>query len=289
MRVRAMLLAACCLTAGLVATTTSPAGAITTPVDIQVTLTLDGETRQFENTEVVPEAAGDPELNVTHLTVDGGFCGAIEVDIDPDADTITLIAAENCEVNEIVVTIDTIEPALTYALVSDNAVNGADPAALSVVNGDLTVTWLPADGQTFIAPDLPDVGPPGMTVISYAYALPAASLAPDTVEAGEPVTVEGTLCPSGPIMATISPEGGDPIVDDEQMTVADDESGAWTFDIDTTGLAPGTYTVDVRCVQADLGGFPYDVMSFTVTAPGTTPTPTPTPADPVPANPTFTG
>lgn len=121
-----------------------------------------------------------------------------------------------------------------------------------------------------------------------------ASLSPPEVEAGEAVTVVGDECPSGPIHVTIAPEGGDPIADDELMATADD-AGAWSFEIDTTDLAPGTYTVAARCVLADLQGYDYDVLSFTVTQP-TQPTPTTEPAppeepapQPVPAAPTYTG
>jgi hypothetical protein len=123
---------------------------------------------------------------------------------------------------------------------------------------------------------------------------PTASITPGSVEQGDPVTVAwqaGEQCPNSPIVATVTAtSGGDPIIDDEEQTTGDAE-GVWSYEIDTTELAPGTYTVNTRCVLADGQGFDYNVLTFVVTA---APPPPPAeepevPAEPAPAEPDFTG
>lgn len=285
MRVRNTLLAMLCATGAVLVATTAPTAAITTPVDITVTLIYGGDTRQFTVSDVVPGPG--PELTEADENLNDGLCGAVEVDIDPDADTITLTGADgDCFFEEAYVSIGTTE-IQSVEIVSDNVMIDALPGDLSLEASGISVAYLPVDTEFQISGG--GEADPGTTVLSYAVAQPAepeASLTPAEVTAGTPVTVSGTLCNNSPVLATVAPEGGTPFIDDEEQVVADEE-GAWTFDIDTAGLEPGTYTVATRCVFADLQGFDYEVLSFTVVA--DEPVVPAEPADPVPAEPTFTG
>jgi hypothetical protein len=284
MRKLARVAMAACLVGGVVVLGSAPSGAVTESVDIRVehdVLPGSPGPRVFEVIGVTP-GPGIEVDDSDEVSNPAPWGNGSSVDIDPDADTITVahIGGLTCY-DSITVEITTSQIA-SVEVVSDALYRPDEPVALttSVVGGVVTLAWL-ADDVNGTCPLL-DTG--GTAVFSYTLVQPTeptASLSPAAVAAGDPVTVTGNLCPSGPVMATIAPEGGTPIVDDEEQTVAD-EAGDWSFEIDTTNLAPGTYTAAIRCVQADLAGFDYEVLSFTVTVAAP-------PAEPAPAAPTFTG
>lgn len=285
-------LVAIALASGSLLVTAAPADAIASPVDIRVEHDLvpteDGP-RVLEALGVTPGAG--PEITIAdEVDNPSAWGGNVLVDIDPDADTITVEVEESNCYDTILVEIVTDEVGAVTVLSDDifdpDSEEGPVTLSTSVSGGVITLSWV-SDGID--CPALDDAG--ATSVFSYELAgsdEPEASLSPASVQAGSSATVSGVGCPSGPVFATIAPEGGGaPIADDVEQTVADAE-GDWTFDIDTAGLAPGTYVVETRCVQADLAGFDYDVLSFVVTAPMPTPTPTPR-AVPVAAAPSFTG
>ena len=258
----------------------SPASAITTPVDITVDLTFSGEIRPFAVSGVVP----GPGVELTEddeLPSEANLCGAVEVDIDPDADTITLIAANGtCLYDVAVITITTTEDFSALTLLGDDTLflDGPEPTIELTATG-ATITY---DGGEASFSTNDDGEVPGTAVFSYAVAAPEpeAALTPAAVQAGDPVTVSGTGCTNSPVLVTVSPEGGDPIVTEDE--VLGDADGDWAYEVDTTDLTPGAYVVESRCVLADGQGFDYEVLGFTVTADAP-------PATPAPAAPTFTG
>lgn len=64
---------------------------------------------------------------------------------------------------------------------------------------------------------------------------------------------------------------------DVLTTMADvDDDGSWTVDIDTSGLAEGTYTVKARCLRNEPFNFNYQSETLTLTAPEVEPTTTTT-------------
>jgi hypothetical protein len=254
----------------------TPSAAITTPVDINVSLNLSGAPRVFEVTGVVP-GPGAELTEANEISNPNSWCGAVEVDIDPDADTISLIAADSdCFFESATVTVTTSELE-GVTVVSDTLFQNADPVDASVAGGVLTASFSGPGSITVNA------GAGGMTVFSYAPAAePTVALAPSEVEAGDPVMVTGTGCVNSPVLVTYGPEGGDPIVVEDE--VIGDADGNWAYELDTTGLEPGTYDVTSRCVLADGQGFDYDPLSFVVSAEPVAP-----PAEPAPVAPTFTG
>jgi hypothetical protein len=261
-----------------------PADAITGPVDIRVEHDLPDDVnsvgpRVLEVTGVAP-AAG-PEITVADETENpSGWGGNVLVDIDPDADTITVeVEDQNCYDTVLVeITTDEVGAVTTD---SDDLFAPGEEVTLttSVAGGVVTLSWVSVNG------DCPELGTEGaQAVFSYELAgpaEPAASLSPAAVQVGDPVTVTGDQCPNSPALVTITPEGGgDPIVTEDE--VLGDPQGNWTYEIDTTDLAPGTYLVESRCVLADGAGFDYEELSFVVSA-------APVPAVPTPAAPDFTG
>ncbi len=272
-------LTAAALAAGTLLVVAAPADAVTGPVDIRVEHDLvpnDGP-RVLEVTGVTPGAG--PEITVAdEIDNPEDWEGNVLVDIDPDADTITVEVEDSDCYDTILVQITTDE-ITEIATISDELFPEA-PVTLttSVAGGVVTLSWVSDEGD---CPGIGDVG--AQAVFSYAAEVaPAATLTPAAVEAGDPVTVTGTLCPNSPVLTTVTPEGGEPIVVEDE--VLGDAEGDWTYEVDTTGLAPGTYLVESRCVLADGAGFDYEVLSFTVTQPGEAP-----PAAPAPAAPSFTG
>lgn len=291
MRKLATIVASVTLATGALLTQSSlPAGALDNPVDIRVEHDLipgDSGPRVLEVTGVT--AGAGPEITVAdEVDNPSDWGGNVLVDIDPDAQTITVeVEDQNCyDIVQVEITTDEIASIQTVSdelWDPDPATNPVIPAlSTSVSGGVVTLVWN-TDGTD--CPDLNAVGSQAVfTYAEVAVLAPTASLAPSSVQAGTPVVVTGTGCTNSPVLATIGPEGGTPTVNDvEQVIGAAD--GTWSFEIDTTGLAAGTYSVATRCVLADGAGFSYDPLTFAVTV-----QPQPAqPAAPVPAAPAFTG
>lgn len=255
----------------------APVGAISTPVDIDVRLALGDDARTFSVDGVVPGDGFELDLDDESPPNETGFCGAVGVDIDPDAQTITLVPLDGgCLWDDVTVDVATTELTEVELVQNEIVVDsvGETTFDFGVTDGVLSVAWTSTSSLT-LSDD-----PADTTVFSYA-ADPSASLSPGTVQAGTDVEVTGDGCPNSPVEVLVQDgQGAEVAVGGETIGAAD---GTWSFDIDTTGLAAGAYTVAARCILADLAGFDYDALSFTVTTAATPP------ATPTPANPDLTG
>jgi hypothetical protein len=282
-KVPALFAASALLGAALLAST-SPAQALDDPVDIHVEHDLDDSGSGPRVLEANGVTAGPgPELTIAdEIDNPSNWGGNVLVDIDPDAETITVEVEEsNCYDSVIVeITTDEIGSVTTISdalFAPEDEEDGPVTLATSVVGGVVTLAWSSDEDD---CPSLGDVG--AQAVFSYGPAEPSASLAPAAVQQGDPVTVEGTLCPDSPVEIVVAAEGGgDPVLETE---VTGDATGDWTYEVDTTDLAPGAYTVASSCVLPQGLGFDYDGLVFEVSA-----VPVAPPAEPAPVAPDFTG
>lgn len=104
---------------------------------------------------------------------------------------------------------------------------------------------------------------------------------PTSAEVGDTITATSDdSCPTGDSVI-----GADVMLvdaDDNEVfstTGAIDANGNWSFDIDTTGLDAGTFTVKARCVRGNASYNNYQSKSLTLTAPDVEPTTTTTEAE----------
>jgi hypothetical protein len=259
--------------------TSNPAEAITGPVDIRVEhdlLPSDLGPRVLEVSDVTP---GDgPEITVADETENpDNWGGNVLVDIDPTNDTITVeVEEQNCY-DTVVVEITTDEVGSITTLSDELFAPGDTSVTLttSVVGGVVTLEWV---ADEFDCPGLGDAG--SQAVFQVGGVGPSASISPESVQAGDPVTVSGTGCTNSPVEVLVVPDGQDePVIEDE---VIGDAEGDWSYEIDTTDLDVGGYDVATRCILADGQGFDYEVLGFSVSF-------EPAPAEPAPVAPTFTG
>lgn len=287
MRKLPSLLAATALLGTATVAWTSPAQALENPVDIRVEHDLDGEAPAPRVLEATGVTAGPgPEVTIADETSNPQeWGGNVLVDIDPDAATITVeVEDSNCYDSVIVdIVTDEIDSVTT---ISDELFDpladedGPVTLATTVAGGVVTLAWNSDEDD---CPSLGEVG--AQAVFSYGTGIeePAASVSPAAVQQGDPVTVEGTDCPSSPVTIVVSPDGGgDPALEAE---ATGDEAGDWTYDVDTADLEPGGYTIAASCDLPEGLGFDYEVLAFEVSAlPVVAP-----PAVPAPAAPRFTG
>ena len=287
MRKTPAVVVATALVGGALALWSSPAQAITGPVDIRVEHDLDDDgsgPRVLEVTGVTPGAG--PEITVADETSNpSDWSGNVLVDIDPDADTITVEVEDPDCYDSVIVQITTDEVG-SVSVLSDDLFDPEDesgPVTLTtaVDAGGVTLAWNSDEDD---CPGLSEAG--SQAVFSYGPAGPVARLSPGVVEQGDPVTVTGTQCPSSPVQVVVAPEGGgDPVLEDE---VLGDEAGDWSYAVDTTELEPGAYEVLASCVFVEGQGFDYEVLAFEVSAEPVV-APTALPAQPAAAAPSFTG
>ena len=179
-------------------TITSVADAATFSSTVDITSALGGAwssgPREFASTATVGAGV---ELDITHETANpGSYSGAVSVDIDPDANTITVTWIENSECyGYIEVTITSAEMN-AVSLVSDGLFDAAPPSAAVVSDGaDGTVSLLWGSksdsgcydgtlGNTAVF----SYGQPEVTTTTAA---PETTLAPETTAAVEELPATG--------------------------------------------------------------------------------------------------
>lgn len=175
--------AACAGAATVIAIAASPASGLTEPVTITVVIhpagaPLDSPSKTFRATGVT---VGDgPEVTEDHLVVDSeGACGAVEVDIDPDARSIAVTATDpGCAVVSVSVGIRSAE---LWNL-------GVEPASNELV------TWQPAAGGQF-----------QYTGGAFATDEPVISASWYAFEAGQTMTLAGRSVFTYPLSGDHSP------------------------------------------------------------------------------------
>jgi hypothetical protein len=227
MRRRPTTAAACAVT--LLALGAAPAAAVTGPVDIRVSIAaapgvaIDEErrTKVFAVDAVVP---GDgPELTPgdfdpaqgSAATVDE-FCGSIEVDVDPVAQTVTLTAPPEevgCEISGLNVAVQSPEIDLFSAVSLDlvqfepgeGAVEGDGPPGIVFANwrafeGEVLVL---TDGVTQLRYDLVADGEPTPTPTPAPEPEPEPTPAPEPAPAPAPAPapVPAPAAPARPVVA----------------------------------------------------------------------------------------
>jgi hypothetical protein len=281
-KIPALFAASALLGAGVLAWS-SPAQALDDPVDIRVEHDLDDSPAGPRVLEVTGVTAGaGPEITIAdEIANPSDWGGNVLVDIDPDAETITVEVEEDNCYDSVIVTITTDEIGSVTTLSDDlfevSEEEGPVTLTTSVAGGVVTLAWNSDED------DCPSLGDEGaQAVFSYGPAEPSAEVSPAAVQQGDPVAVTGDQCPDSPVQIVVLPEGGgDPVAEAEVMG---DATGDWSYEVDTTDLEPGTYTVESTCVLPQGGEFAYEVLSFDVSA-----LPVAPPAAPAPAAPEFTG
>lgn len=275
------------------------AGALDDAVDIRVEHDLPAPDQGSVGPRVLEvtgvSAGPGAEVTVADETENPSFWGGnVLVDIDPDAQTITVeVEDQDCYGSTLVeITTDEIVSVTTD---SDAIyIPGQDIALTTGVSGGVvTLSWL--HGSTDPCPGYGDEG--SQSVFSYQVAA-ELTVTPSAGAPGDTVTASGTACEGDEVDVTVSLDGSE--VTTTTATVDGDDN--WTSDIDTTGFADGTYDVDAECSIFDDPIFDYETQSFTLTTPtstseGTTTTTSTVPAEtteataaaPTVAAPTFTG
>ena len=266
-RLRAAVAASALLVALVPVVVAGPAAALDEPIDLRA----EHDAPQ-SNGPLVLEDLGEVAGPQVELTFDDDvqdnpseFSGNVTVDVDPDAQTITVTAdGEDC-FETVLVEITTDEIASITNL-SDTLFNGPATRTESVSGGVVSILW---------NTDAPCEGLVGQAVFEWTTPvgpqIGTATLDPDTVTVGDPVTVSGTLCFDGVVLFDVVPEGGtvqDAVYSAEVETNAD---GTWEHVIDTTGWTPGDYVVEpIECIEPEddpnRDVYNYDPLPFTVLA-----------------------
>ena len=200
--------AAAACTAALVALIASPADALAQPVDIEVIIasdtTPDADAKVFlaENVTV-----GDgPELTEDDLVAPSAQCGAVEVDIDPDVQTITVRSTDtDCVAGAVTLVIASEELwTLGTELTSNGLVawqpliEGGFEIAGEGDPGDprgLAAAWWASEGETLVLS--------GQTVFGYPREVtpdPAPVTPPAPVAPAAPA-VPAAAAPARPVVA----------------------------------------------------------------------------------------
>ncbi len=218
---RSTTAAACAVT--LLAWGAAPAAAVTGPVDIRVSIAAApgvavGEERRVKGFSVDAVVPGDgPELTVddfdptqgTVATVDE-FCGAVEVDVDPVAQTVTLTAPPEevgCEISGLNLAVHSPEIDLFGVVSLDLVQFGPDEG---VVEGDgppgiVFANWRAFDGEVLVLTD-------GVTQFRYDLVAdgeptptpepePEPTPAPEPAPAPAPAPVPAPAAPARPVVA----------------------------------------------------------------------------------------
>jgi len=153
---RPTAVAACAVT--LLAVGVAPATALTQPVDIAVLLAQttaeDSPVKAFVVEGVV---VGDgPELTAEDLLAEESddICGAVEVDIDPEAQTVTVTSTEDgCELGVLSVAVVSDEIA-SFTVASDDLVtsspDGEPVVELDQTPGTVAAAWIADEERTLV-------------------------------------------------------------------------------------------------------------------------------------------
>ena len=217
------------------------------------------------------------------------WVGSLDVHLDLNAQTIT-VSAGNLGDFQTAKVIITGLPMTSLTVQTDTLwdTGGTGHMSPSTIRSESQPTELIWTSM----PDTANVAMNGGGTATFAYTTATLSAAEPFVPQGESITVTGTDCVLGTGSATIGGPGGVVSVSD----VVADNSGTWTANLSTTGLAPNLpggppYVLEGFCTSTETGNFTYVSTLFSV-APPTTPSTTPTtstapPA--VPATPNFTG
>jgi len=256
----AMIAVALMVLASLIATA-SPADALEELVDIRVELDLpyccdDEGPVVFEVMRVAP---GDgPELTGADLVENpSDWCGSLEVDIDPDAQTITIDSDDVCDFQTAVVTI-TSATIVSIELVSDDLWQGSTDMALvesSVAGGVTTIAWSTDETSD------DSYNSDGEAVFTYESAAPELDL-PASATVGDDVTIAGNLCRGDEVSVTILDDGTEVLTD----SVAPGDDGSWELIVSTTDLDPAELTVVADCSDEGEVLFAYAEASLTLEA-----------------------
>jgi hypothetical protein len=193
--------AAACAVA-LLAIGATPATALTQPVDIAVLIALstaeDAPVKAFVAEDVI---VGDgPELTAEDLVPGEAdeICGAVEVDIDPDAQTVTATAVGDevgCEVALLSVGVVSDEVA-SFTVESDDLVtydpSGENLLELEEAPGTVAAAWIAGEGQVLTLS--------GSAVFAYELvATPAPTPTPTPTPTATPSpTATPTPAPTAP-------------------------------------------------------------------------------------------
>jgi hypothetical protein len=298
------------MTGAFLATSSSSGAVALDKVDIRVELDLpyccpDSGPAIFVANGVTPGAG--VELDGSNLVANpSDWCGSLQVDIDPDAQTITISPDEGCDFETAVVTISTSEIA-TITNTSDNLWETPDPPAPPMVRTEaasptgVTIRWDTGDAGDDSASVFMTDG--GSAVFAFTTAKPALTAVPTAVVRGDNITVSGDRC-TGP---TATPSITDGTTTNGGTAVTVNADGTWSTTLPTTGLTGATATVNANCDPAPVESFPpltdapspeaasvgfaYDPVTITFIEPTTTTVAEeePTAAEAVVATPTFTG